>query len=160
MSKALFLDRDGVINRERGEYTFRIEDFDVLPDVPEALKLASAKGYQLFVISNQGGIAKGLYGHKEVEELHRVLVQKLSDFGVSFQEIHYCPHHESVGKCLCRKPDSLMLEKAIARFDVNPEISVLVGDSERDMQAASKVGVKGILIDSNTGILELVKQLA
>lgn len=159
MTKALFLDRDGVINRERGEYTFRMQDFDVIHDVHEALQLATSKGYELFIISNQGGIAKGIYGHEEVEQLHRTLAQKLADSGVSIQEIYFCPHHESVGKCLCRKPDSLMLEKAIARFRVNPEISVFIGDSERDMQAAANAGVQGIPIEPNAGILEVVAQL-
>ena len=118
MRKALFLDRDGVLNRERGEYTFNVNDFDLLPDVVKALKIASDKGYMLIVISNQGGVAKGVFSKADVEAVHQYLNQKLAESGVKLDEIYYCPHHNEVGKCICRKPDSLMLEKAIARFKI------------------------------------------
>lgn len=157
MRKALFLDRDGVLNRERGEYTYSVQDFEVLPDVVEALKLARHKGYLLIVISNQGGVAKGIYTSERVDELHQKLADQLNESGLKLDEIYYCKHHSAVGKCICRKPNSLMLEKAIARFQIDPRLSILIGDSERDVIAAEKVGVRGILIPSNTSILETVK---
>ncbi|MFT4544361.1 MAG: D-glycero-D-manno-heptose 1,7-bisphosphate phosphatase [Bacteroidia bacterium] len=159
MRKALFLDRDGVLNRERGDYTYCVEDFEILPDVSEALTLARQKGYMLIVISNQGGIAKGIFTEERVELLHKMLCQHLAKGGIKFDEIYYCQHHNEIGKCICRKPNSLMLEKAIARFDINTEESVMIGDSQRDVDAASKAGVKGFLIESNTGILNIVKGL-
>jgi len=159
MKKALFLDRDGVLNRERGDYTFSVEDFEVLPDVAESLKLAKQKGYLLIVISNQGGIAKGLFDPKRVEKLHQMMVDELANADVYFDEIYYCQHHTEVGKCICRKPNSLMLEKAIARLDIDVEKSVMIGDSQRDVDAASKVGVQGFLIESNSGILKIVQGL-
>jgi D-glycero-D-manno-heptose 1,7-bisphosphate phosphatase len=159
MNKALFLDRDGVLNRERGDYTFDIETFEVLPDVAKALQLAKSKGYLLIVISNQGGIAKEIFTQQRVEKLHSILADKLVKSGVELDEIYYCPHHDEVLKCICRKPGCLMLEKAIARFNVDPAQSLMIGDSERDVLAAQKAGVKGVLIDSNSGIFEIVKQL-
>lgn len=159
MRKALFLDRDGVLNRERGDYTYSIEDFEVLPDVPEALKIARAKGFMLIVISNQGGIAKQIFTEERVEVLHKLLCDKLAEDGIEFDEVYYCQHHSDIGKCICRKPNSLMLEKAIARFGINPANSAMIGDSQRDIDAAKKAGVKGFLIDSNSGILEIVKGL-
>lgn len=159
MRKALFLDRDGVLNRERVDYTYSIEDFEVLPDVPEALKIARAKGFMLIVISNQGGIAKQIFTEERVEVLHKLLCDKLAEDGIEFDEVYYCQHHSDIGKCICRKPNSLMLEKAIARFGINPADSVMIGDSQRDIDAAKKAGVKGFLIDSNSGILEIVKGL-
>ena len=159
MKKALFLDRDGVPNRERGDYTYLLADFEVLPDVVDALKLAKKKGYLLIVISNQGGIAKGIYDQNQVEKLHEVLKEKLAKVDVHFDEIYYCQHHNAVGKCLCRKPDSLMLEKAIARFDIDSATSVLIGDSQRDVDAAYKVGVQGFMIEPNSGILKIVEGL-
>ncbi len=159
MRKALFLDRDGVLVRERGDYTYTVKDFEVLPDVANALKLARDKGYLLIVISNQGGIAKGIYNQERVEHLHGLMVEKLVASGVHFDEIYYCRHHIQLGLCLCRKPDSLLLEKAIARFDIDTSQSVMIGDSQRDMDAAAKVGVKGFLIEPNSGILQLVESL-
>lgn len=159
MNKALFLDRDGVINRERGEYTYKLEDFEILPDLASSLRIASEKGYKLIVISNQGGIAKGIYSKLQVEELHGFLNQELKLSGIKLDEIYYSPHHDSVGKSLCRKPGSLMLEKAIARFELDARLSVFIGDSETDIMAANRVGVRGVLIKSNSSILELVKEL-
>ena len=159
MKKTLFLDRDGVLNRERGDYTYLVEDFEVLPDVSAAIKLARQKGYLIIVISNQGGIAKGLFDENRVDMLHQMMSDKLQKDDVSFDEIYYCQHHNEVGKCICRKPNSLMLEKAIARFDIDVEKSVMIGDSQRDVDAARKVGVQGFLIESNSGILKIVQGL-
>lgn len=159
MKKALFLDRDGVLNRERGDYTYSINDFAVLPDVAEALQLAREKGFLLIVISNQGGIAKGIFTQERVEVLHKMLSDELAKSGVQFDEVYYCPHHSDVAKCICRKPDSVMLEKAIARFGIDVTKSVMIGDSQRDIEAAKKAGVTGVLIESNSGILEIVRSL-
>ncbi|MFC2176597.1 D-glycero-alpha-D-manno-heptose-1,7-bisphosphate 7-phosphatase [Bacteroidota bacterium] len=159
MNKALFLDRDGVVNREKGDYIYKMEEFDILPDVPSALKQAKEKGYKIIVITNQGGIAKGIYGAEIVEEMHDVLNEKLASFGVVIDEIYYCKHNNLVGKCICRKPDSNMLEKAIARFNIDPSQSLMIGDRQRDVDAANKVGVRGILITANAGIADIVSKL-
>jgi len=158
-NKALFLDRDGVINRERGEYTYRVEDFEILPSVLESLQLAQEKGYKLIVITNQGGIAKGIYTHQDVEKAHRYLTDELEKNGVTLTDIFYSPHHQDYSKSLDRKPDSLMLEKAIAIYNINPDQSIMIGDSERDIIASEKVGVKGIKIEPNSSIFDIVQNL-
>jgi D-glycero-D-manno-heptose 1,7-bisphosphate phosphatase len=155
---AVFLDRDGVINRERGEHTWRPEDFDVLPDVAEAVKLLRERGYLVIVVSNQSGIALGMYGKAEVEHLHRELDFLLRQHGTAVDAIYYCPHHPSQGACLCRKPGSLLLERAIARFGIDPARSVMIGDRERDVQAAEAVGVRGIQVASNAPLLPLLNE--
>jgi D-glycero-D-manno-heptose 1,7-bisphosphate phosphatase len=156
VKKALFLDRDGVVNREHG-FTFEPSRFEILPDLVEALCLARDKGYKLIIVSNQSGIAKGLYTAAHVEILHEILVKEVGTAGVKFDEIYYCVHHPDVTRCICRKPDSLFVEKALARFDLDPAACYFIGDKERDVQAAEKAGVKGVLIPANTSILGIVK---
>ncbi len=155
MNKAIFLDRDGVINFERG-YTHKLEDFVILPDVIEALQLFLQKGYLLIVISNQSGIAKGLYKQSDTELLHHYLIDELNEHDISLSEIYYCVHHPDVTNCICRKPNSLFVEKAIARFNINASHSFFIGDKERDTEAGEKVGVKGILIEANTSLKNIL----
>ncbi len=155
---ALFLDRDGVLNRERGEHTWRMSDFEVLPDVPAALQQAHAAGLLLVVITNQSGIGLGLYGHQDVEEVHGYLRSMLSQHGVALADILYCPHHPSKGRCLCRKPGSLLLERAIARHDIDITRSFMIGDRERDVEAAKGAGVQGILVQHNAPLLPILEK--
>ena len=160
MNKAIFLDRDGVINREDG-YISRVEQFIINDGVVDALKYFQQKGYLLIVITNQGGVAKGLYHHIDVDKIHGYLVEKLEQAGIKLTAIYYCPHHPVIGKCLCRKPDSLMLEKAIARFDIDASKSYFIGDHDRDIEAGKKAGVNTIKIDANSSLLkikDLIKQ--
>ncbi|MCD6366311.1 MAG: HAD family hydrolase, partial [Bacteroidales bacterium] len=158
MNKAVFLDRDGVINKEIGEYVFSIDKFVLNDDLIPGLKLLQENGFLLIVITNQGGIAKGLYTKDDVEKLHGQLLSHLSDEQITISEIYYCPHHSDVEKCLCRKPNSLMLEKAAARFDIDISQSYMIGDSERDIEAAEKIGIKGIKIQPNASVLPVCKE--
>lgn len=157
MRGAVFLDRDGVINRERGEHTWRLEDFEILPDVAPALLELQNAGLATIVITNQSGIGLGLYTHAEVEKVHRYLHDQLSRHGVQLTGIYYCPHHPNGGACLCRKPGSLLFERAIARHGVDPLRSVMIGDRERDLIAAQAAGVRGILVAPNAPLLPLVR---
>jgi D-glycero-D-manno-heptose 1,7-bisphosphate phosphatase len=157
--KAIFLDRDGVINRERGDWTYLLEDFKILDGVIEALKEFQKKNYLLIVISNQSGIAKGIYTKEQPDYLHLHLERHLNNHGITLTEFYYCPHHPDVSKCLCRKPDSLLLEKAIARFNIDASLSYFIGDAERDVAAGKKTGVKTIKVEPNSSLLEIVNQV-
>lgn len=160
MNKAIFLDRDGIINVEIGDYIKRFEDFTLLPQLGEALSLLKSKGYIFVVITNQGGLAKNLYSTEELDKMHRFLEDEMRKFDVHFEEIYYCPHHPDYnGKCLCRKPGSQMIEKAIARFNIDPSQSYFIGDKQRDVDAGNAVGVKGVLVESNPQILKLAQDL-
>lgn len=158
MNKAIFLDRDGVINVERG-YTYQLSDFVILPDLIETLQLFLSKGYLLIVVSNQSGIAKGLYKQEDVEVLHAYLLAELKKNNIQLSEVYYCVHHPDVSKCICRKPDSLFVEKGLARFNIDASKSYFIGDKERDVEAAEKAGVKGILIEANTSLKLLLNQI-
>lgn len=161
MNKAVFLDRDGVLNKELGDYVCHLEDFKVLEHNFKALKNLQDRGYLLIVITNQGGLAKGWYSVDELNKMHNHLVKEYATQGILLSEIYYCNHHpEYNGKCLCRKPGSLMLEKAIARFGIDASKSYFIGDRERDVLAGEAAGVKGILIDSDQPISEVLGQIA
>lgn len=158
MNKAVFLDRDGVINVERG-YTHLLQDFVILPDLVEVLQLFQQKGYLLIVVSNQSGIAKGLYQQKDVEVLHEYLLSELKKNKIVLSEIYYCVHHPDDGRCICRKPDSLFVEKALARFNIDAKQSYFIGDKERDIEAAEKGGVKGIMIEANSSLKNILYKI-
>jgi D-glycero-D-manno-heptose 1,7-bisphosphate phosphatase len=161
MNKAIFLDRDGVINTELGDYITRPEDFTLNPGVGEALRRWAEAGYLLIVITNQGGIGKGLYNENTLAAIHEKLQQALAIDDVALTAIYHCPHHPSTGYCLCRKPDSLMIEKALARFHIDPKQSFFIGDKDRDIEAGLKAGVKGIRIESNASLthIDITKHL-
>ncbi|MDX5443857.1 MAG: HAD family hydrolase [Hymenobacteraceae bacterium] len=146
LQKCVFLDRDGVLNRERGDYTYLLEDFEVLPGVPEALQQLKQQGYLLIVITNQGGIAKGLYSKQHVLDCHHKLQQQCSSL---IDAIYYAPAHPAHSQSLSRKPDTLLLEKAIAKYHIDPSQSWFIGDQLRDMQSAEKMHIPGILISDD-----------
>jgi len=157
--KALFLDRDGVINHDPGDYTMKPEEFIILPTVMEALVMAQSKGYTIIVITNQGGIAKGLYTHETVDVLHRILHNTCQEWGVEIKRIFYSPHHPEFGNSLTRKPERLLMERALARYNLDASTSVMIGDRERDVQCAQQVGVRGVLIPTNSPLLDVVRTL-
>lgn len=151
--KAVFLDRDGVINYDSGTYTFKIDGFAILPGVLECLAQWKSEGFGLMVFTNQAGISKSLYSKSDVDALHQYLQGMCNLHGFAIDAFYFCPHHEDYsGKCLCRKPGSLMLEKALHAFALKPENCVMIGDKPRDVDAAAKAGVKGVLIETNAGL--------
>jgi D-glycero-D-manno-heptose 1,7-bisphosphate phosphatase len=157
--KVIFLDRDGVVNRERGDFTWKLEDFKINDDLFEALSIFKKNGFEFIVISNQSGIARGLYTATDVEFLHHQLMRIAASKGISFLEIYYCPHHPDSSRCICRKPDSLLLEKSMARFDIDPEKSFFIGDAERDVEAGRKAGIQAIRIQPNSSLLAIVPDI-
>lgn len=163
MRKAVFLDRDGTINIEKN-YLYKIEDFEFLPGVFEALKLIQKKGYLLIIISNQSGIGRGFYTEKDFEVLTDWMLKKLKLEGIIINGIYYCPHHPNASKqkykinCRCRKPGIAMFEKAIEDFNIELEKSYVVGDKFRDCKICMQSKCKGFLIGENEKI-DLIDQV-
>jgi D-glycero-D-manno-heptose 1,7-bisphosphate phosphatase len=153
--KCVFLDRDGVINNNANDYyIYSPERFCLNEGVIEFLKLATDKSYSIIIISNQGGIAKGLYSKEDTDLLHAKLLAETLHAGVSILEFYFCPHHPEVTRCICRKPDSQLLEKAIARFRIDIESSIFMGDSKRDVEAGEKIGLRSIKTQANTNLMQ------
>jgi D-glycero-D-manno-heptose 1,7-bisphosphate phosphatase len=158
-NKVLFLDRDGVINHDPGDYTYSLDEFIILPTVMPALQLAQKKGYQIILITNQGGVAKGLYTQDTVEEIHAHFRKVCAESGVNIAHIYYSIDHPEIGNSISRKPHSLMVERAIQRFNVDTENSVMIGDRDRDVQCAEGAGIKGIKIEVNSDLINAVQLL-
>lgn len=145
----IFLDRDGVVNHDPGDYTKHLSEFTILPGVVEQLKSWTSEGYSIVVITNQGGIAKKKYSISDFYEIDAFMSKTFLDNGIAYLDTYFCTHHDAIGKCLCRKPLSGMIEKAIHCHNVDAAKSVMIGDKMRDVECAENAGVRGIKIDVN-----------
>ncbi|MAI22665.1 MAG: histidinol phosphate phosphatase [Crocinitomicaceae bacterium] len=157
--KAVFLDRDGVINHDPGDYTRSLDVFDVLPTVYQALEQLQDAGYLLILITNQGGIAKGQYTHETVNAIHQYFIQSCAERGIVITNAYYSPHHPDFGESLSRKPGGLMMERACARYGIDPSKSWMVGDKTRDITAGENAGIRGILMPVNGDLIDYVPQM-
>lgn len=144
--KAAFIDRDGVLNEERA-FVHRVEDFEFVPGAVEALRALQAAGYLLVVITNQSGIARGLYSEADYLELTAHMRERLHAAGVRLDAVEYCPHLADAPveryrmDCDCRKPKPGMLRRAIDALDIDAAASFLVGDRQSDVDAGRRAGV-------------------
>lgn len=159
MSKAVFLDRDGVINHDPGDYTMSLEEFTVLPDVFIALRKLQDRGFKLILITNQGGVAKGLYSEHVVHEIHASFRQDCAEHGVVISDVFYAPSHPDYFESLFRKPDSMMIERALAKHRLNPSHCWIIGDKQRDLDAGAKAGVQGVLMGTNASLLDHIEPI-
>jgi D-glycero-D-manno-heptose 1,7-bisphosphate phosphatase len=143
MNKCVFLDRDGVLNADDPNYTFLVDRFRILPGVPEALRILKDRHYRLVVVTNQSGIAKGLYTISQMKECHDHLQEVC---GHLIDAFYFSPYHLSVTSSLLTKPDTLMFERAIARFGIDVNTSWMVGDRGRDIIPARNLNIRTIQI--------------
>jgi len=157
---AVFLDRDGVLN-EDGGYVHRPEQVRWMPQAREAVKWLNDRGYLVFVVTNQAGVARGYYSESDVTELHRWMNRELGRIGAHVDAFYYCPHHPEAGEppyraaCGCRKPAPGMIRRAMAEWDVDAANSFLIGDKPSDLQAAEAAGIAGRLYEGGS-LMEVV----
>ena len=137
--KALFLDRDGVINEDAG-YVYRREDFVFKDGIFEALREFAQAGYALVVVTNQSGIGRGYYTLEQFDELCGFMLDELAKEGVNIEKIYFCPHAPEA-LCLCRKPEPGMLLKAANELNIDLARSIMIGDKDSDVQAGQSAGV-------------------
>jgi D-glycero-D-manno-heptose 1,7-bisphosphate phosphatase len=146
MRPALFLDRDGVINVEKG-YVFRIADIEWVDGIFDLCHWFQERSFLLVGITNQAGVARGLYTEAHVEELHHWLKEQFHQRGLELAKIFYCPHHPTAGQppyrrdCDCRKPRPGMILQAREAFGIDLAGSVLIGDRESDIEAGLNAGI-------------------
>lgn len=143
MSRCVFLDRDGVLNKDNPNYTFTIENFEILPGVAEALTTLKKAGYLLVVVTNQSGIDKGIYTIDQMKECHAYL-QQVCDGAID--HFYFSPYHRTINESLLTKPRSLMFEKAIAKYGIEARQSWMIGDRSRDLIPARALGIRTIQV--------------
>jgi D-glycero-D-manno-heptose 1,7-bisphosphate phosphatase len=161
MKKAVFLDRDGVINSTDGNAPFTVDKFFIMDGVPEAIKKLNNANYLVIVVTNQPDIAKGFMTFKDLEEMHEKLKRALDAAGAHVDAIYVCPHHPEKGfdgevpelkiKCDCRKPKPGLLLQAMKEHGIDPKQSWMVGDSKTDIAAGQAAGVRTIRVTCSEG---------
>ena len=150
MRKALFLDRDGVINIDHG-YVSSTEAFDFVPGILDWIRQMQERGYLPIVVTNQSGIGRGYYSAEDFEQLTDYMLAEMrtAGIGIDREQIFHCPHTPEEG-CACRKPAPGMFLEAIRRFAIDPKQSIMIGDKASDIEAAEAAGVgRTILVEKN-----------
>lgn len=155
MNKAIFLDRDGTLNVEV-DYLHETDKLVFIDGTFQALRLLKAHGYKLIVISNQSGIGRGYYKKQDAEQLHYYMNAILSRHHATIDAFYYCPHVEQ-DKCLCRKPHTGLIERAVTEWNIDLGQSYMVGDRESDLMTAFNAGCKYALVLSGHPISEILQ---
>ncbi|MCX6333134.1 MAG: HAD family hydrolase [Bacteroidia bacterium] len=141
MNKALFIDRDGVINIDK-VHVFRRKDFEFTEGIFKLCRKYTEAGFLIIVITNQAGIAKGLYSEEDFRKLTRWMNIQFEKNGIKISEVYHCPHHPGItGPCECRKPNPGMILQAVKDFDLDLCQCILVGDKESDLEAGRRAGI-------------------
>ena len=146
MNKALFLDRDGVINKEIN-YLYKIEDFEFIDGIFELCRYYQEKGYLIFVVTNQSGIARGYYTENDFNKLTNWMLKQFEKQNIKIEKVYYCPHHENIsGLCECRKPSPGMLYLAKEEYMIDLKNSIIIGDKESDVEAGLNAGLEELYL--------------
>lgn len=163
---AIFLDRDGVINYDH-EYTYQIKDFAFIPDVFKVCRQFIQLGYQLIIITNQSGIARGYYSENDFKKLNHWMLEQFKNNGIKIKAVYYCPHHPVYGlgeykiECNCRKPKPGMLVRAAQEYQINLSQSILIGDNLSDIKAGKSAGVgKNFLVQTGKKLIDDSSKIA
>ena len=161
--KAAFFDRDGVLNVDKS-YLYKIEDLEWIDGAKEALFYLTQKGYTIFVVTNQSGIARGYYTVADMEKLHEFMAQQVEMAGGKIEKFYYCPHlpegkvAEYAVECDCRKPKPGLILRAFDEYDIDKDAAFLIGDKPRDVESAEAAGIKGCLFEGGN-LLNFVKEI-
>ena len=156
VNRGVFLDRDGTINEEMG-YVNHIDRFILLPRVGEAIRLLNQNQFKVVLITNQSGVARGLFPESLIHQVHQRLEECLKKEHAHLDAIYYCPHHPEIGHppyrqvCRCRKPNTGLVEEAVKDLHIDCTRSYMVGDRGVDIEFARRIGAKGILVLTGYG---------
>jgi len=150
--KALFLDRDGIINDDRKGYTYKIEDFIFIENIFEFVSLFVSYGYKIFVITNQSGIGRGYYSQEDFQILTKYMTKQFQKHNIKIEKVYFCPHSPKEN-CLCRKPLRAMIDQALKEYPIDLNKSWLIGDKQSDIDLAINASIASS-IAINTKIIK------
>ena len=156
--KAIFMDRDGVINYNRNDYVKSWDEFEFIPGSIEAIKKINESNRILIVITNQSPIGRGIFTHDTLYDIHTRMLDELGHLGARIDAIYYCPHHPD-DNCDCRKPKPGLIIRAANDFNIDLKNSWMIGDSDSDLAAGSVAGCKVKKITEEQSLLDLVEQI-
>jgi D-glycero-D-manno-heptose 1,7-bisphosphate phosphatase len=159
MKQVLFLDRDGVINQDK-HFVFRIEDIVFVEGIFQLCKYFQAEGFEIVIITNQSGIAKGLFSEQDFQTLMTFILEEFKRNGIEILAFFHCPH-EAHNLCECRKPLPGLFKHAFQEFNIFPEDCISIGDRERDILAAMSAGIPQnyLLLDTETCAIQTIGQI-
>ena len=159
-NKAVFLDRDGVITQDPPHYAHRLDQIALIESSESAIKMLNEAQFKVIVITNQSGVAKGLYTENDIEIFNNGMIEQLKQVNAHIDAIYYCPHHPEAKvqeyriDCDCRKPKPGMLIEGRKKYNIDFKSSFLVGDKWSDIEAGRSMGCKTILVKTGHGLLE------
>ncbi len=155
--KAIFFDRDNTLIYDKG-YMHDPADLKFFPDTIKTLKELQNRGYLLFIITNQSGIGRGYFSEKDMHNFHKHMLGKLKESGIQIQDLAFCPHKPD-DNCDCRKPNPKMLNDFIEKYNIQKNLSYMVGDKESDVLAGQNAGLNSLKIE-NENIKVILEQIA
>jgi len=156
--KAVFFDRDGVINKERADYVKNVNELEINPNVAKYIRKLKNGGFLIIVITNQSAVNRGLTTHEDIKEIHLEIQKYMNQHGTTIDSFYYCPHRPTEN-CECRKPKPGMILKASKDFKIDLSSSWLLGDSDSDIKAAKQAGCKYTKINSTLALDEVVQKI-
>lgn len=158
MNKAVFLDRDGVLNQNLENYVKTIDELEIFPFVSKTIKYLNESNFKVIVITNQSAINREIITHQQLHEIHESIQNHLKKNNAFIDAFYYCPHKPDEN-CICRKPKSGLLEKAITEFKISVNQSWMIGDNDSDIVAGNNVGVKTIKVKTGYNLENAVKDI-
>jgi histidinol-phosphate phosphatase family protein len=158
-SRAVFLDRDGVLTRERSDYVKNVDELEILPGIYDPLREIRRRGFRIVLVTNQSVVGRGLTTDEGLARIHEKLGQDLERHGCRLDAIYYCPHIPE-NHCDCRKPEPGLILRAARELGIDRGKSWMIGDKEIDLEAAKRAGCRGIRVPTNgDGLANAVRQI-
>jgi histidinol-phosphate phosphatase family protein len=155
-TRAVFLDRDGVLNKKRDDYVKSVKELEILPEAGKKLSLLMQKGFKLIIVTNQSAVNRKIISKKELDEINSFLLKELEKSGCKIDAVYVCPHRPDEF-CNCRKPKPGLLQQAAKDFGIDLRNSWIIGDCDSDIEAGISSGCRGARIETNSDLSSAVE---